>query len=159
MQLWIRTAEPPGSCDLRYGSWNNNNRVYQSSPLPFTSSTNLQKTWTDKMTSTCLWNPTRILPTNKQCIEHDILAGKIITLTENMERWSWCTELLIILLKYQHPLFFRPSRVVQSVGHLTRKSGVLGPIRGLATNFRFSFRFFKKDSCQLLAKVCARSTG
>ena len=46
-----------------------------------------------------------------------------------------------------------------SVGHLTRKSGVLGSIPGLATYFRFSFRFFKKGSCQLLAKVCARSTG
>ena len=42
---------------------------------------------------------------------------------------------------------------------LTRKSGVLGSIPGLATYFRFSFRFFKKGSCQLLAKVCARSTG
>ena len=40
----------------------------------------------------------------------------------------------------------------------TRKSGVLGSIPGLATYFRFSFRFFKKGSCQLLAKVCARST-
>ena len=49
--------------------------------------------------------------------------------------------------------------VGQSVGHLTRKSGVLGSILGLATYFRFSFRFFKKGSCQLLAKVCARSTG
>ena len=49
--------------------------------------------------------------------------------------------------------------VGQSVGHLTRKSGVLGSIPGLATYFRFSFRFFKKGSCQLLAKVCARSTG
>ena len=29
----------------------------------------------------------------------------------------------------------------------------------LATYFRFSFRCFKKGSCQLLAKVCARSTG
>ena len=47
----------------------------------------------------------------------------------------------------------------QLVGHLTRKSGVLGSIPGLATYFRFSFRFFKKGSCQLLAKVCARSTG
>ena len=47
----------------------------------------------------------------------------------------------------------------QSVGHLTRKSGVLGSIAGLATYFRFSFRLFKKGSCQLLAKVCARSTG
>ena len=52
-----------------------------------------------------------------------------------------------------------PGRVVQSVEHLTRKSGVLGLIPGLATYFRFSFRFFKKGSCQLLAKVCARSTG
>ena len=51
------------------------------------------------------------------------------------------------------------ARVAQSVGHLTRKSGVLGSIPGLATYFRFSFRFFKKGSCQLLAKVCARSTG
>ena len=49
-----------------------------------------------------------------------------------------------------------PGRVAQSVGHLTRKSGVLGSI---PTYFRFSFRFFKKGSCQLLAKVCARSTG
>ena len=54
---------------------------------------------------------------------------------------------------------YRPGRVAQSVGHLTRKSGVLGSIPGLATYFRFSFRFFKKGSCQLLAKVCARSTG
>ena len=54
---------------------------------------------------------------------------------------------------------YPPGRVAQSVGHLTRKSGVLGSIPGLATYFRFSFRFFKKGSCQLLAKVCARSTG
>ena len=50
-------------------------------------------------------------------------------------------------------------RVAQSVGHLTRKSVVLGSIPGLATYFRFSFRFFKKGSRQLLAKVCAQSTG
>ena len=55
--------------------------------------------------------------------------------------------------------FLLPGRVAQSVGHLTRKSGVLGLIPGLATYFRFSFRFFKMGSCQLLAKVCARSTG
>ena len=52
-----------------------------------------------------------------------------------------------------------PGRVAQSVGHLNRKSGVLGLIPGLATYFRFSFRYFRKDSCQLLAKVCARSSG
>ena len=46
-----------------------------------------------------------------------------------------------------------PGRVAQSVGYLTRKSGILGSIPGLATYFRFSFRFFKKGSCQLLAKV------
>ena len=39
-----------------------------------------------------------------------------------------------------------PGRVAQSVGHLTRKSGVLGSIPGLATYFRFSFRFYKKGS-------------
>ena len=38
----------------------------------------------------------------------------------------------------------QPGRVAQSVGHLTCKSGVLGSIPGLATYFRFSFRFFKK---------------
>ena len=53
----------------------------------------------------------------------------------------------------------RPGRVAQSIGHLTRKPGVLGSIPDLATYFRFSFRFFRKGSCQLLAKVCARSTG
>ena len=52
-----------------------------------------------------------------------------------------------------------PGSIAQSVGHLTRKSGVLGSILGQGTYFRFFFRFFKKGSCQLLAKVCARSTG
>ena len=44
-------------------------------------------------------------------------------------------------------LYEQPGRVAQSVGHLTRRSGVLGSIPGLATYFRFSFRFFKKGSC------------
>ena len=39
------------------------------------------------------------------------------------------------------------------------RSHVYHTTPGLATYFRFSFRFFKKGSCQLLAKVCARSTG
>ena len=56
-------------------------------------------------------------------------------------------------------LIYPPGHVAQSIGHLTRKSGVLGSIPGLATYFGFSFRFFMKGSCQLLAKVCARSTG
>ena len=62
-------------------------------------------------------------------------------------------------LNYPKSAAMSPGRVVQSVGQLTCKSGVLGSIPGLATYFRFSFRFFKKGSCQLLAKVCARSTG
>ena len=52
-----------------------------------------------------------------------------------------------------------PGRVAQSVGHLTRKSGALGSIPSLATYFHFSFRFFKKGSCQILVKVCVQSTG
>ena len=38
----------------------------------------------------------------------------------------------------------KPGRVAQSVGHLTRKSGVLGSIPGRATYFRFSFRFSRR---------------
>ena len=34
----------------------------------------------------------------------------------------------------------KPGRVTQSVGHLTRKSEVMGSIPGLATYFLFSFR-------------------
>ena len=63
---------------------------------------------------------------------------------------------VMTLIKFH---FLQPGRVAQSVGHLTRKSGVPGSIPGLTTYFRFSFRFFKKGSCQLLAKVCARITG
>ena len=37
-----------------------------------------------------------------------------------------------------------PGRVAQLVGHLIRKSGVLGSILGLATYFCFSFRFFQE---------------
>ena len=39
----------------------------------------------------------------------------------------------------------QPGRVAQSVGHLTHKSGVLGSIPGLATYFRFSFRFSRRE--------------
>ena len=38
----------------------------------------------------------------------------------------------------------KPGRVAQSVGHLTRMSGVLGSIPGRATYFRFSFRFSRR---------------
>ena len=41
-------------------------------------------------------------------------------------------------------LFTKPGRVAQSVGHLTRKSGVLGSIPGLATYFRSLSAFSKR---------------
>ena len=67
-----------------------------------------------------------------------------------------CTETLLL----QNLNYPKPAGPRSAIGgHLTRKSGVLGSIPGLATYFHFSFCFFKKGSCQLLAKVCARSTG
>ena len=56
-------------------------------------------------------------------------------------------------------LLFLLGRVAQSVARLTQEPEVLDSIPGPATYFRFSFCWFKKGSCQLLAKVCARSTG
>ena len=68
-------------------------------------------------------------------------------------------------------LHLQPGSVAQSVGHLTRKSEVLGLIPGLATYFLLSFcsvwpHTFVSPSAksrgavvQLLAKVCAQSTG
>ena len=104
----------------------------------------------------------------------DIKSSVLIVFAEKNER-SFCTEckssshflaknnrvfaysmlqnLMSHYLRRQH------SRIAQSVGHLTRKSEVLGWIPGLATHFRFSFCCFKRGSCQLLATVCARSTG
>ena len=61
---------------------------------------------------------------------------------------SWTTESQVVTVHAGR--ICRPGRVAQSVGHLIRKSAVLGSIPGLATYFRFSFRFFKKGSCQLL---------
>ena len=51
-----------------------------------------------------------------------------------------------------------PGRVAQSVGHLTRKSQGLGfdTLSGHILSFLLPL---KRGSCQLLAKVCARSTG
>ena len=85
--------------------------------------------------------------------------GILLKHAEHMIREGFKDENSYIFIN--HTLFhcLPAGRVAQSVGHLTRKSGVLGSIPGLATYFRFSFRFVKKGSCQLLAKVCARSTG
>ena len=51
-----------------------------------------------------------------------------------------------------------PGRVAQSVARLTQEPEVPGPILDPATLSFLLLRCFKKDSCQLLAKVCARST-
>ena len=75
---------------------------------------------------------------------------------QTVEAYSDCGLTKVL---YASVFISLPGRVAQSVGHLTRKSGVLGSIPGLATYFRFSYRFFKKGSYQLLANVCARSTG
>ena len=84
----------------------------------------------------------------------------LVTLSSLSDSRSHYCGLIIFSFHQRLYLFIcLPGRVAQSVGHLTRKSGVLGSIYGLATYFRFSFHFFKKGSCQLLAKVCARSTG
>ena len=45
-----------------------------------------------------------------------------------------------------------PGRVAQSVGHLTRKSGVLGSIPGLATRLVPSLRYKIKDVFDLVSK-------
>ena len=42
---------------------------------------------------------------------------------------------------------------------VTHEPDVPGSIPGPGTYFSFFFRRFKKGCCQLLAKVCARSTG
>ena len=81
---------------------------------------------------------------------------------QRTEEWAWsnCGKQALSVWATDGLLYLvQPGHVAQSVGHLTHKSGVLESIPGLATYFRFSFRFFKKGSCQLLAKVCARSTG
>ena len=84
-----------------------------------------------------------------------------VSVRNSMEMLHWCqngnaelaTRVLDCMSHHISASVFNillPGRVAQSVGHLTRESGVLGSIPGLATYFCFSFRFFKKGSCQLL---------
>ena len=50
-----------------------------------------------------------------------------------------------------------PGHLAQSVGHPTRKSGVLGSIPDLATYFRFSFRFFQEGQLSVTGEsVCKK---
>ena len=52
----------------------------------------------------------------------------------------------------------QPGYIGQLVMHLTQGQEIMGSMLGSATYFHFSFHWYKKGSCQLLAKVCARST-
>ena len=67
----------------------------------------------------------------------------IPVLTKNFHN---CRYQYLDIMKYPDDFYlhtgfiFFLGRVAQSVGQLTRKSGVLGSISGLATYFRFSFR-------------------
>ena len=66
-------------------------------------------------------------------------------------------------LKYVHKVLLNRVgaglRSTVSSPCLTREPEVPSLIYGPPTYFHFSFCWFKKGSCQLLAKVCARSTG
>ena len=57
---------------------------------------------------------------------------------KQMSRLTECFHLHLVYV-ILFPIH-EPGREAQSVGHLTRKSEVLGSIPGLATYFRFSFR-------------------
>ena len=59
-----------------------------------------------------------------------ILGFSVNTPREELDRINVGKTVIII---------YESGRVAQSVGYLTRKSGVLSSIPGLATYFRFSF--------------------
>ena len=84
---------------------------------------------------------------------------RVVILVRDTSSWPVLNNRQASRLYSRFSSYGAPGHVAQAGGHLTRKSGVLVSIPGLATYFRFSFRFFMKGSCQLLAKVCARSTG
>ena len=50
-----------------------------------------------------------------------------------------------------------PGPLTYEAGHLTRKSAVLGSIPGLATYFRFSFRFFQEGQLSVTGEsMCTK---
>ena len=70
-----------------------------------------------------------------------------------------CMIYQLSVVLYFHLQSFMNEAGPRSAISSTIVSLILGSIPSLATYFRFSFHFFKKGSCQLLVKVCARSTG
>ena len=88
-----------------------------------------------------------------QC-SHSLSPTHRHRMTDTLLKKTWNCKLSI----YPSILWWNmPGRVTQSAGHLTRKSGVLGSIPGLATYFLLPL--FQEGSCRLLAKVCARLGG
>ena len=64
-------------------------------------------------------------------------------------------------IMYFYHLFIcnAPGRLSQLVGHLTRKSKVLGSIPGLATYFRFSFPLIQEGQLSVTGKILFNSFG
>ena len=78
--------------------------------------------------------------------------GHFFTLTERM-----AVAILEEVNNHADAEFKRLGRVAQSVGHLTRKSRVLGSIPSLATYFRFSFRFFQEGQLSVTGEsMCTK---
>ena len=73
--------------------------------------------------------------------------------------WDIILKLSLLPPSYLEHWLFLYKMVFAVVAHLTQEPGVSGSIPKPATYYCFSFRWFKKGSCQLLARVCALSTG
>ena len=83
-----------------------------------------------------------------------VVSTLVYTVQFNLSRISGMS-----ILQFSLKLALLPVHVMQSVARLTQEPEVQGSIAGQATYCCFSFRWFKKGSCQFLAKVYARSTG
>ena len=82
-------------------------------------------------------------------IEFHMIYSKILPREQHQE-WITCNPFESTHHKVN--INGEPGRVAQSVERLTQEPGV-------PTYFSFSFRWFKKGSCQLLTKVCSLITG
>ena len=87
-----------------------------------------------------------ILMTNKQNLISDIKVILFFVFDANsskqimLKSQNHRKKLVLEIVFKEITSLNKSGRVAQSVGHLARKSEVLGPIPGLATYFRFSFR-------------------
>ena len=101
---------------------------------------------------------------------HEAKAQGELLPSANVRRPSWvvwsCFVINLLLNVFYETT--RPRALIFNIKHClvdlyqmcsTGDPRIPNSIPGLATYFCFSFRFLKKGSCHLLAKVCARSTG